>query len=93
MENEWVRVQAAPSNPGSPPACPAVAAHSLPFLFASVCMLHLSGMHQSRRQISVPPGGVPNQLEVWHLFSTACCYIFQIAEYLNIISLIASRDL
>ena len=71
----------------------AVAAHSLPFLCASVCMLHLSGMHQSRRQISVPPGGVPNQLEVWHLFSTACCYIFQIAEYLNIISLIASRDL
>lgn len=33
------------------------------------------------------------QLEVWHLFSTACCCIFQITKYLNIIDLIASEDL
>lgn len=59
----------------------------------SATLLHFGRKPPSLRENSVPPGGVSNQSEVWHLFSTVCRYIFQIGGSLNTTGLIASADL
>lgn len=82
----WQARQLSP-DPASASSQPASSAQ------VSATLLHFSRKPLSSRQISVPPGGVSNQSEVWHLFLAVCCYSFQIAESLNTISLIASADL